>query len=298
MKTMRMLLNLKKFILLLLFIFLSEAVGAKVYIFVFDDDISGNIAYASKIIDMPLTSNLTDKKGNLTGGELSRISGATYVDSSGVLQNSRGNRENLIDSPNDITTWWSEPGRELYAGAVIADSGITASWTSSTYILQLLVPNYARLSLGTNLANGEVFRELTSGNGVISSSTGVLSLISAEDDNIMTMLCGIRQRPCHQGCILLAARMGMSLLLEIHIDRSTYIKDIMLEALPSGNVIGDDLFDQETLMSLLRWQLYFKYNGWTYYNLYRRWWTFLLELWRWTRQSLELIVYNDVSYRN
>ncbi|GAG60755.1 unnamed protein product, partial [marine sediment metagenome] len=60
-------------------------------------------AYGSVVVDLPLRSGLIDKKGDLTAGEIERVSGGTYIDTDGVMQTARGNRTQLVTHSVDLT---------------------------------------------------------------------------------------------------------------------------------------------------------------------------------------------------
>lgn len=53
-------------------------------------------------------SSLNDTKSNLTAGAVSRVSGATYIDTSGVLQTVNGNRTNLITYSEQFNNGWNK----------------------------------------------------------------------------------------------------------------------------------------------------------------------------------------------
>ena len=67
-----------------------------------------SVAFADpKIVDLRLTSDLVDGKSGLTGGALSRVSAATYVDLHGDLQTAWGDRDQMIPTADqNIDTNW------------------------------------------------------------------------------------------------------------------------------------------------------------------------------------------------
>ena len=217
-----------------------------------------------KLVDLNFkgTENLTDSKGNLTAGALARESDATYVDSDGVLQTSWGDRDQLIAAAaqNDITTWWglTNAGNST-ANAIVADTNVAAHTVSKvalsdagTYVFsaemkQGAVPE-VRMSLGDDSGSASSLAFFSLSTGAVLETTNAISSISSVGDG--WYLCSIASTLDSGADWVQIYAVALNKDITFAGDNSTpstYIRNIMLEELPSGNVIGDDLFDQETL---------------------------------------------------
>ncbi|MBT8365125.1 MAG: hypothetical protein KJP23_10495, partial [Deltaproteobacteria bacterium] len=194
---------------------------------------------AAEIVRLPLGSNLVDKKSGITGGGLQRDSAATYIDTGGILQTSYGTRENLVTDPFDFTqAAWNLTNA---SGNASVDSASTVTLDTTDSISQSI----AGITTGTTYILSAKIRKL-SGVGTALNVTfydGASFIINPSSITItsewQTFYWYATSTNTAAGSVKVWGRSAG--LIQVEFD------GIQLEALPSGNVIGDDLFDQEEL---------------------------------------------------
>jgi len=214
---------------------------------------------AQKIVDLPLTSDLVDSKSNLTAGALSRVSAATYIDTDSVLQTAWGDRAQSIhtSAQNDITqAWWTRARQaNSTANELIADAGdathpisrasniVTAG---NSYVLSVYAKagavGWILLQATGDGENDYAYVNLS--DGAIGGSDNVVFDSNSEGDGWYRLAIVFSRSangdifiyPCEDDGDFTFAGDGSTVSIEL--------KQIMLETLPSGNVIGDTLYDQ------------------------------------------------------
>jgi len=221
----------------------------------------------TRLAKLKLTSDLTDQMSGLSGGAVSRVSAATYVDANGVLRTAWGNRAQLIDTgaQNDLTTgWWTlTRAPNSVAGGIVADtnndthaiSRISLLSANTTYSLSFKAKAGAVAWAATYIRDddGSPWTYFDLSNGIIGSDSNAYSGISGPDaDGYYT--CHIVRSigtVAAQNAVFIYAGEADGDVNFAGDDSSVsiYVKEIMIEELPSGNAIGDDLFDQETTTS-------------------------------------------------
>ena len=152
-----------------------------------------------QLVNLPLTADLTDTKGNLTAGGLIRNSDATYVNTAGALAYSRGTRTNLVLYSEDTT-------QANWVGGTVQTFTLAIN---TTYILSV-------------------------------SKTGAILTLAA-GTGAYTVLSGTTATPGSP------VAFTMTTGGTVTVTTNTSNPKAQLEALPSGNVIGSDLMDQESL---------------------------------------------------
>ena len=204
-----------------------------------------------QLVNLPLTSDLTDTKGNLTAGGLIRNSDATYTNTSGALAYSRGSRENLILHSDDLShAYW---GKDQFT--VSGTSGLVASAVhgyhfiskgsltsvGSTYILSLKAKagavSWVAIELGTTgLANFNI------ADGTAGSSTNCLAQVaSAVDSEGFYRVSAVFTSTGGNWITIYIGESDVD--FQFAGDGSTvsmYVKNLQLELIPSGNAVGSD----------------------------------------------------------
>jgi len=73
----------------------------------------------SRIVDLELTENLTDKRLGVTSGSVSRLSGVSTMDADNVLQTYRGDRTQLVQYSHELdNAWWTKTNCSISVNAV------------------------------------------------------------------------------------------------------------------------------------------------------------------------------------
>jgi len=224
-----------------------------------------------QLVDLPLTSNLTDTRGNLTAGNLIRNSDATYVNTSGALAYSRGTRINyLLYSETPTNAYWQKGRVETFVQEGTPPSGVSTSWrmentnevgahyirkiasgitgvaAGTTYIFSVYVKrgNYDYFALIVDGYN--VCYNLTTGASVYNPAARTVSFTSIGDGWYrFSAVSTLSSTSNYYGCSLTNSS-GNETWTPTG-DEYCYISGFQLEALPSGMVIGPDLMDQEAL---------------------------------------------------
>lgn len=225
------------------------------------------MAHAKNIVKMRLQENLTDTFGNLTGGALSRVSATTYIHYfSDLLTTAWGDRDQLIDpsGQNDITdASWDAQTRmgNSTANALIADTnnathffadnsaGMTAN---GTYILSLSAKageeDWISVSLRDDTGFLYTFFDLNNGQ-VGATDSNSYSGISGPDGNGFYRCYIVRTigAVTSQDRVYIHAAEGNNdnSFAGDNTNASIYIKEIMLEELPSGNTISAELMPNQ-----------------------------------------------------
>lgn len=234
------------------------------------------LAYAvPPIARLPLASNLEDVHGQLTNVELSRISAATYIDNNGVLQTAYGNRENLIEYSEDVsqTSWWSHTNSSVDStDGVIADATTNSHGIAKfngdfpflgiTYTVQLKLKsggkNYVYVDFATYTSGWSMTSHYAASIYLVDGSyqeaevnSSGTTTITGPDSNgfyyvVMVFNLDLGVEETNRSFQINAETAHWS--PEYLGDGSTiefFVKDIQVEELPSGNVIGPELFDQD-----------------------------------------------------
>jgi hypothetical protein len=232
---------------------------------------------AEQIVDLPLASNLTDLKGNLTGGALSRVSAATYVDLTGTLTTAWGDRDQLIDTTGqaDLDTWWTKDGVTIDTGDTIASgisglslqkveedgaSGVHRVWkatvssSSGTFVMSAYVSagenSNCRLEFYSS-NNGNPFSRFNLSTGTVESdsggSIGSIELVSSSPNVYRISIVATMAVSENWHTYLSLLESDWSNSYQGNSGDGIYAGGVMLEELPSGNTIGSDMFDQEAL---------------------------------------------------
>ena len=205
-----------------------------------------------QLVDLKLTSDLTDAKGNLTAGGLIRNSDATYVNTQGTLAYSRGTRKQLFQ--------YSDPAN---LGQITYPVGVTVapySWPNGKMQNAVSVPNVAGGAVayfaGDIVINTtyivSFYVEMDDGSAPIvetdlwvifdtSQISAVNCLAVLDVGNVYRVFGYITSSRTFTG-----AWSGVY-KAETQSSKSFKCSGFQLEALPSGNVIGTDLMDQESL---------------------------------------------------
>lgn len=243
-------------------IFNSKKMIAKIVFLFF---IFSSIAHAGVIVDLPLNGNLTDTKGGLTAGALSRGSAATYIDTRGVLRTAAADRQQFIATAgqNDITV---SPWSHSRAANSIYNGIVANTENASHYVRAIILPaggtyvfsaeikpgtqDWGMLRIyGSGSDNYTYFNAATGAIGnTIGSTIPKMELMpngwyraSIVANASATATSEIQIFPTASGTVTAFAGDNSSV--------SLYVQNVMAEALPSGNVLGSDLFDQESLGS-------------------------------------------------
>jgi len=221
----------------------------------------------TKIADIRLGSTLTDINGNLTSGGLARVSDAYYVNTAGVLVPSYGSRENLIHESDDITAgtgWWVD-GAAANSTAIkfVADTdnsshnksktGILSADT--TYVLSAKIKAGAQphFKLQTIMNPGAVVYATIFGVdiGDIANDSSPYSGIDPVDSDgyyrcwiAWTGVSGLVSSGIYLAPMT-GANVGTFIGLNDPTTPESYIKNIQLEAIPSGNVVGPELIAKQ-----------------------------------------------------
>jgi len=232
----------------------------------------GSPCFAGKVVDININQNhtLVDKKGGMTSGQTSAVSARTATNPQGILQTFWGDRDQLIDTSaqNDITDgFWARTriGKST-AQAIVADT------TNNSHILKAQnkviggetyifsadfkqgVVNSIRIIINTTGTKPSAFFNLA-GSGLGTNSGFVIPEGSPETLSDGWYRCSVAFTASDStDDVFINPSDGEDRIFIGQDDPDnpeTHIRNIMLEKLPSGNVIGSDLFDQESLGSEL-----------------------------------------------
>jgi hypothetical protein len=223
----------------------------------------------TQLVDLPLTSSLTDLKGNLTAGGLIRNSDATYVNTAGALAYSRGTRTNLWtrSDPADNTgvsadvanvsyaaySWPAAPSAGLSRAIVFGDNSAQRTFgydiavtINTSYILSfyIIMDDGSAPSIGTSMATGDFALRVNGGQLIGGSATLITSLATPSAVSIGSGV--YRVTGVYTPLATTTAFVGIRKYTGSSA-KGFKVSGFQLEALPSGNVIGPDLMDQEGL---------------------------------------------------
>ena len=248
----------QKFLLLMALVFGLVVLGVK-------------LGYSGKIVDLRFPDNLpsqdlNDRAGGLSDGGLVRFSDAHYMDASNKLAKSYGSHDQIINTAaqNDITNaWWTKNNQaNSTANAIIGDAGVSAksiqvsgqmsSNTTYVYSAKFKQGDQPRVRLQLTDASGarSAIFDLTDGS-VNTQSCDYANCDPVDADGFYRcwIVESIGTVPGNSIDFQPITGAGAGVFAGDGVTVNTHVKEIQMEALPSANVIGPELFDQETLGS-------------------------------------------------
>jgi hypothetical protein len=217
----------------------------------------------AQIVKAGLNGNLIDTLGNLTGGALSRVSAATYVDPEGVLQDSWGDRDQVMNTSaqEDLThAYWTKqtPADIIAAGSITASAadtfhflyaGAAGMTANGTFIYSLKAKAGAVGWIGLNIRDdvGSSIGYFNLGTGAWGTVGGTILTygndpVDADGYYRIWMVKSLGTITTHDKVYVYAAEAdGDNSFLGDGSSISIYVKEIMLEELPSDNTISAEL---------------------------------------------------------
>jgi len=215
-------------------------------------------ANAGKIVDITFDDGtLTDKKGGLTSGELKRTSDA-YYETGGYLTRAYGSRQNIhpISDPDETGDYntavevtveshtWSGVPSLSYATVIPSTAVASAAYktfaivSGTTYVISCYIETE-----GTAPVRGTHF-EFVVDNVDIDTRNVTNTVVQHIGGNVYRASAAWVSQTTGNRTHGILRSLGFTYI-------KMYVSGWQVEALPSGNTIGDDLFDQETLGSEL-----------------------------------------------